>query len=112
VHEGLYLQARRGGIASHRIALTIGVAIINYVARKENELPRRAITILNAAVRLSMMLQNKYRLSNGSFVGGLIIGRSIQPLVLGSLIIADISSYMLFIFAYIQLPSRDAACAT
>lgn len=30
----------------HRIALTIGIVIINYVALKENELPRAAATML------------------------------------------------------------------
>lgn len=53
----------------HRRALTIGLAIINYVALKENELLRVAITMLNAAARLSMMLQNKYHLSKRSFIG-------------------------------------------
>lgn len=53
----------------HRRALTIGLAIINYVALKENELLWVAITMLNAAARLSMMLQNKYHLSKRSFIG-------------------------------------------
>ena len=52
-----------------RRALTIGLVIINNVALKENELLRVAITMLNAAAQLSMMLQNKYHLSKRSFIG-------------------------------------------
>jgi len=52
-----------------RRALTIGLVIINYVALKENELLRVAITMLNAVAQLSMMLQNKYHLSKRSFIG-------------------------------------------
>lgn len=62
VREKPYLQAPRR-------ALTIGLAIINYVAQKENELLWVAITMLNAAAQLSMMLQNKYHLSKRSFIG-------------------------------------------
>lgn len=64
VREKPYLQAPR-----HRRALTIRLAIINYVALKENELLWVAITMLNAAAQLSMMLQNKYYLSKRSFIG-------------------------------------------
>jgi len=64
VREKPYLQA-----PWHRRALTIGLVIINYVALKENKLLRVAITMLNAAAQLSMMLQNKYYLSKRSFIG-------------------------------------------
>lgn len=47
--ETIFTSARACAHTRRGIALTIGVAIINYVALRENELPRVAITMLNAA---------------------------------------------------------------